>query len=410
MAKNVKFLFPSKSKIERPVNDLDKQPGDYDIVSLEDEILELMAKTANVEKNVKTNKPQRFDEEPIMMDIPVQELGVARSIQRPFSISHAVDIAINKWDSRRPLFPQVVINSVTGQKLIIEGNHTSISKGYRAANGKYPDYSSDKWRELPIRCQVVILHPDKNGHVDMSFARDIFIGTNGEDRLDLDDFDIYKNLVLKVRQDYAGNISKCDDNDAKKMYAIQLACESHTMYPVHPRSGRNTTLPGAITHISELMKMSVDGVNFMGKQHKKFWDDLKVDSMELKPMEVLRKLIDKNKSNPDEFHSKEHEHFMYEMAVIQQKFGGSPAGFREFANSVVWPEYYRRKEGSLADDKGAKTPGSNFALVLWLKLHKKAGFVYNCIPNDIYTKFNENGIDCVDCLPNSKQKILKEFV
>jgi hypothetical protein len=403
-----KFAFHTQKKIERPTNVLDKKPGDYDLVSLEDEILDLIQKTENTDKTCKNNKPQRYDQEPVCKDIPIKDLQVAGSIQRPFSVPHALGIAVRKWDSRRPFFPLVVFNPLTLENWIIEGNHTSMSKGYRAAKGLYPDVKSKKWNELKIRCQVIELEPDEDGNVDMSFAREIFLGTNGGDRLKLDDFDKYQNYVLLVRQDYAGDISKCDDNKARKMYGIQLACESNLMCPVHPRSEKNTTLPGAITNVEALMKMSVDGVNFTGKHHRKFWDNLKVDSIELVPMEKLRKLIDNNKSDPDEFQSAQFDTFMYEMAVVMQKFGGTPAGFRNFATQV-WQEYYCRKEGVLADEK-IPDPKSEFSLVLWLKLHQKVGGTYKCIPNSIYTQqFVENNIDCVDCIPKSKQKIFKEF-
>lgn len=409
-----KFNFEfSKEKIkQRPVNVLDKEPGDYDVISLKDEIQEVVnrLKRGKIKpiKN-KNNKAQRYDEQPICMDLPIEELDVARSIQRPYSMTHAADIGLYKWHSYRPLFPIVVYNPITKKYWIIEGNHTSIAQGVRAAMGYYPDFSdTENWTQLKIRCQVVILKPDENGNVDLSFCRDHFLGTNGDDRLPLDEFDIYQNLVLKVRQDCYGNLDICDDNQAKKMYSIQLSCEKHKLVPVHPRSGVNTRLPGAITHIKALMAMSVDDVDFTGKQHEKFWGNLVVDAIELLPMQKLRKLIDKSKSDPDEFQSKQHEAFMYEMAVVMQKFGGTPAGFRDFAVQV-WEEYYRRSNGVLADDK-VPSPKKDFSLVLWLKLHKKVGGKYNCIPSSIYTtQFVENGVDAVDCVPKSKQKIFKEF-
>ena len=401
-----KFNYTKEKNIERPVNVLDKKPGDYDIVSLESEIETVLSKVKFDPKKSKSNKPQRYDEQPVVMDLEVSVLGIARSVQRPFSITHCTGIAYHKWDSRRPLFPIVVYNPLTIKYLIVEGNHTSMAQGIRAANGCYPDVSTDEWRNLKIRCQVVTLVPDENGNVDMSFCRDHFLGTNGDDRLALDDFDLYQNYVLKVRQDYAGDTSKCDDTHSIKMFNLQEIAETWDMYPVHPRSGRDTCLAGAINHVAAFMKLSVDDVEFIGKNHKKFWDNLVVDSIELLPLSTLRKLIDKNKPNPDEFNSKQHAKFMLEMAVVMQKFGTTPAGFRDFAVRV-WEEYYNRT--ALVVEKKVPAPNKDFSLILWLKLHKKVGGAYNAIPASVYTRFIEDGVDVVDCLPKEKHKIFKEF-
>lgn len=401
-----KFNYTKEKNIERPVNVLDKKPGDYDIVSLESEIETVLGKVAFDSKKSKSKKPQRYDEQPQVMDLMIAVMRIARSVQRPFSIAHCTGIAYDKWDSRRPLFPIVVFNPLTQEYLLVEGNHTSIAQGIRAANGCYPDVAAEGWRNLKIRCQVVTLVPDENGNVDMSFCRDHFLGTNGDDRLALDDFDWYQNYVLKVRQDYAGDISKCDDPRSIKMFNLQEVAESWDMYPVHPRSGRNTCLAGAINHVAAWMKLVVDDAEFIGKNHKKFWDNLVVDSIELLPLSTLRKLIDKHKPNPDEFNSKQHAKFMLEMAVVMQKFGTTPAGFRDFAVRV-WEEYYNRT--ALVVEKKVPAPNKDFSLILWLKLHKKVGGAYNVIPASVYTRFIEDGVDVVDCLPKEKHKIFKEF-
>lgn len=401
-----KFAFSKEKVTERPENVLDKKPGDYDVISLESEILSVMGQVKANPADYKNTKPQSYSQQPEVMDLEVEILHVARSIQRPFSMPHCTSIAFENWDSRRPLFPIVVYNPIIDQYWIIEGNHTSIAQGVRAAMGFYPDVDQKTWKKLKVRCQVVTLVPDEHGNVDMSFCRDHFMGTNGDDRLDLADFDLYQNYVLKVRQDYAGDISKCDDNKAKLMYNLQETAESWDMYPVHPRSGRNTGLPGAINHLAAFMKLKVDDVEFIGKNHKTYWDNLVVDALELSPMSVLRKIIDQNKSNPKEFSSKEHKQFMLEMAVVMQKFGTTPSGFRDFATRV-WEEYHNKT--AIVKEKKIPQPHKDFSLVLWLKLHKKAGGSYNPIPANVYNKFIEGGVDAVDCLSPAKQKIFSEF-
>jgi hypothetical protein len=404
------FVFKkSKAKVkERAFNDLDKKPGDYDIIPLVDEIREVLSRigTTHNPKNNKSKKPQLFFEMPILMDLPAFLLKVARAIQRPYNISHAIDIAFLHWDSRRPLFPIVVYNPITDEYWIIEGNHTSIAIGARAATGHFSDVDSTDWENIKIRCQVVKLIPDEKGNVDMSFCRDHFTGTNGDSREPLDKYDFYKNHVLKVRQDYAGDLSKCDDDKAKIYYNLQMTSEKWDMFPVHPRSGRNTTLPGAITHTAAFMKLKVADVDFIGRNHKEFWDNEVVDAIELGPMSTLRKLI-KKYATSDEFNSKEHKEFMYEMAVVMQKFGTTPEGFRAFAGKI-WQEYYKRT--SLVVEDKIPEPHKDFSLILWLKLHKKVGGQYDYIPASTYTRFSENGIDAVDCLPAEKKKIFKEFV
>jgi hypothetical protein len=403
---NFVFNYSKEKVTERPINVLDKDPGDYDIITLEDEINQVLAKMKLDANRKKSNRPQRYDEQPIVMDLFITELKVARSIQRPFSMAHSLNIAFDSWDSRRPLFPIVVFNPLSGEYLIVEGNHTSISQGIRAATGEYPDVNKDEWRKLKVRCQVVVLMPDDDGNVDMSFCRDHFIGTNGDDRMALADFDIYQNLVLKVRQDYAGDIDKCEDPKAIENFNRQVTGEYYNLYPVHPRSGRNTMLAGAVNHLSAWMKLKIDDIDFLGKNHQQFWDNLDVDAIELLPMQALRRLINNAKSNPDEFHSKQHKQFMYEMAVVMQKFGTTPSGFRDFAVQV-WNEFYNKT--ALVAEKKIPQPPKDFSLIIWLKLHQKVGGKYSSIPAKVYTKFIEQGIDAVDCLPKAKQKILKEF-
>ena len=94
------------------------------------------------------------------------------------------------------------------------------------------------------------------------------------------------------------------------------------------------------------------------------------------------------------------------MAVVMQKFGTTPAGFRDFAVRV-WEEYYNRT--ALVVEKKVPAPNKDFSLILWLKLHKKVGGAYNAIPASVYTRFIEDGVDVVDCLPKEKHKIFKEF-
>lgn len=403
-----KFVFVhNKVKVkERPVDVLDKQPGDYDVVTLESEILDVISKASFDPADNKSTKPQKYSEQPVLMDLPVEVLKVARSIQRPYSMTHCIDIAFLKWDSRRPLFPIVVYNPIIDEYWIIEGNHTSISQGARAATGFYPDVKKNNWKKLKIRCQVVKLVPDENGNVDMTFCRDHFTGTNGDDRLKLADFDMFQNRVLKVKQDLAGDISKCDDDKAKTMFRLYTAAVKYNMIPVHPRSGKNTMLPGAINNLAAFTKLSIDDVDFIGKNHREYWDNEVVDAIELLPMSVLRKLINKNKINTKEFTSKEHNQFMLEMAVVMQKFGTTPAGFRDFAVEV-WKEFHNRTV--LVRTKKIPEPPKDFSLNLWLKLHKKVGGSYKCIPAEVYTRFNLHGIDAVDCIPVSKHKIFTEF-
>lgn len=403
-----KFVFNhSKEKVtERPENVLDKKPGDYDVVSLESEILSVIGQINVDPADNKSTKPQQYSQQPEVMDLAVKVLGVARAIQRPFSVPHCTNIAFTNWDSRRPLFPIVTYNPLTKEYWIVEGNHTSMAQGIRAAMGFYPDVNKKTWKNLKIRCQVVTLVPDANGNVDMSFCRDHFMGTNGGDRLDLADFDLYQNYVLKVRQDLAGDLTLCTDNKARLMFNLQNTAELWDMYPVHPRSGRNTTLPGAVNHIAAFMQLTVDDVDFIGKNHKTYWDNEVVDSIELKPLATLRALIDQNKPGPNEFQSAQHAQFMLEMAVVMQKFGTTPSGFRDFAVRV-WEEFHANT--AILKTKKTPAPPADFSLVLWLKLHQKVGGSYNCIPAKVYNKYIEGGVDAVNCLPLAKQKIFTEF-
>jgi len=94
------------------------------------------------------------------------------------------------------------------------------------------------------------------------------------------------------------------------------------------------------------------------------------------------------------------------MACVMQKFGTTPAGFRDFAVQV-WENYYRKT--ALVPEKKTPQPQKDFSLVLWLKLHKKVGGNYACIPSNVYARFNDAGVDVISCLPKAKHKLIKDF-
>ena len=94
---NFVFNHSEETVTERPVNVLDKSPGDYDIITLEDEIIQVLNKMKLDANRKISNRPQRYDEQPIVMDLFITELKVARSIQRPFSMSHSLNIGFDRW-------------------------------------------------------------------------------------------------------------------------------------------------------------------------------------------------------------------------------------------------------------------------------------------------------------------------
>lgn len=396
-SKAFKFVWtPNNTKLSKkdyPVNELDKQPGQLDEVSIEDIAKQFMSsaqcktlKEILKNKNYVNKRPQRFDETPEPKKLKIKALFSALMVQRPVNFDHVMKI-VAYWDSRRPMTINVTYNPLVNKYYITDGQHTVMAYAIRAFLGLFPDVNKKDWLDLAINCQVVET-------ADFSFAREHFLGINGDDKLPLTPFDYWKNNVLGKRQD-SPNADTLDTYETA--FAKQVVLESNNIFPVHQESD-DRMKASALVHVNNLDKMNIDDIEFMAKNHSTYWPTEVLDPMEMLPLQELRNKCIKAGAHTD---SAEFAEFMRDLnATIKVTAGG----FAEFKNLTqrVYPEYYEAAHGD--SSKGIPKDAS---LVLLLKMYKAAGGKYKYAPQSLLGKYSENNTDLFDHLPLAKRKLFK---
>jgi hypothetical protein len=195
---NFKFTWVSNSqnvtKKDLPENVLDKQKGYIDqnsIVNLVEDFkkspdinkLKKILLSADYETKRK-GKPQRYDQLPKLMRIKIRMLFTALAVQRKIDWDHVINIVTN-WDSRRPATVNVIFDTKTNTFYITDGQHTVMAIAIRALLGLFPDVKPTDYLDVEVNCQVVETS-------DFSFAREHFLGINGEYKLSILPFDFHK--------------------------------------------------------------------------------------------------------------------------------------------------------------------------------------------------------------------------
>jgi hypothetical protein len=217
----------------------------------------------------------------------------------------------------------------------------------------FPDINPEDWLDIEVNCQVV-----ETG--DFSFAREHFLGINGDDKLPINPFETHKIHVFSKRLD-------SPDKETQEKYElasrIQTELECWNLIPVHPDSPERFK-SGSVTHVNLLKKLDVADVRFFGNNHSTYWDQEPLDSMEMLPFQDLRRRLEKD---GEDFDSVDHKQFMQDLNTIVKEIAG---GWAEFKNLTqrVYPEYYRQARNE--DPNGVPKDAS---LVLMLQLYEKAG-------------------------------------
>jgi hypothetical protein len=361
-----KFTWVSNSaKVtakDRPTNELDKQPGYIDSNSIEGlaklfadspEYTQLKQKLETAEfKTSRRGKPQRYNQMPKMKKIAIRYLLSALAVQRKINFEHLIRI-ITTWDSRRPATINIIKLPKSNTCYITDGQHTVLAIALRAKLGMFPDINPEDWLDIEVNCQVV-----ETG--DFSFAREHFLGINGDDKLPINPFETHKIHVFSKRLD-------SPDKETQEKYElasrIQTELECWNLIPVHPDSPERFK-SGSVTHVNLLKKLDVADVRFFGNNHSTYWDQEPLDSMEMLPFQDLRRRLEKD---GEDFDSVDHKQFMQDLNTIVKEIAG---GWAEFKNLTqrVYPEYYRQARNE--DPNGVPKDAS---LVLMLQLYEKAG-------------------------------------
>jgi len=414
---------PNSQKVQkedRPVNELDKQDGYVDQRSIIDLIFEFVQKdvvdrvkkdlakdtklkdfaeamsvqtaSPNVQKiksilkseenkSVQKGKPIRYNQMPVLKRIKIRELFTALAVQRKIDWNHLIHIIIN-WDSRRPATINVIWHPTHKCYYITDGQHTVLAIAVRAMLGLFPDIDPNDYLDIEVNCQVVETS-------DFSFAREHFLGINGEDKLPILPYDIHKIHVFSSRL----------DNSPQEKYILaerkQSELEKFNMIPVHPESV-DRFKPGALIDVHLVSKLDKDDITFIGEMHDTYWPQEPVDPMELLPFQDLRKRLIKEGAD---FNSSEFKEFMRDLNAIVKEVAG---GFAEFKNLTqqVYPEYHERAFG----ERPAGCP-RDASLVLLIQLYEKAGGTYQYVPNSLLTRYKENGKNMFQCLSKEKREL-----
>jgi hypothetical protein len=347
---------------DRPINELDQQPGYIDSHSIEglvnlfsgsSEYKQLKQLLEKAEfKTSRKGKPQRYNQMPKMKRIAIRHLLSALAVQRKINFDHLIKIITN-WDSRRPATINVIKLPNSDTCYITDGQHTVLAIALRAKLGLFPDVDPKDWLDIEVNCQVVETS-------DFSFAREHFLGINGEDKLPINPFETHKINTFGKRLD---SPNKETQEKYELANRIQTELESWNLVPVHPNSP-DRFKAGAVNHVNLLSKLDVADIRFFGKNHSTYWDQEPLDAMEMLPFQDLRRRLEKD---GEDFDSAEHHQFMKDLNALVKEVAGGWAEFKNLTQQV-YPLYYRQARNE--DPSGVPKDAS---LVLLLQLYEKAG-------------------------------------
>lgn len=376
---------------DRPENKLDKKPGyveqrsileiiqEFKGKNLVKEIKDILASEDN--KREQKGKPIQYKQMPELKRIKIRELFTALAVQRQIDWDHLIHI-ITTWDSRRPATVNVIYHPILKLYFITDGQHTVLAIAIRALLGMFPDVDPSDYLDVEVNCQVVETS-------DFSFAREHFLGINGEDKLEILPFDIHKIHVFGSRL----------DNSPQEKYRLaerkQTELEKYNLIPVHPASG-DRFKPGALLDVNRIKQLDTVDITFIGENHNTYWPQEPVDSMELLPFQDLRRRLEKEGAD---FNSQAFKDFMRDLNAIVKEVAG---GFAEFKNLTqqVYPEYHERAFG----ERPSGCP-RDASLVLLVQLYVQAGGTYTFLPRSLTTRYLENGKSMFQCLPKAKREL-----
>jgi hypothetical protein len=320
---------------------------------------------------------------PRLEQIPILYLFTALAVQRKIDWDHLFRI-VTTWDSRRPATVNVIRLPGTNTYYITDGQHTVLAIAIRAMLGLFDDVDPKDWKNVLVNCQVIETS-------DFSFAREHFLGINGEDKLPILPFDTHKIHVFGNRL----------DNSKQEKYVMsnrkQVAFEEYNLIPVHPESPERFKA-GAVVHTNLIKKLDVEDIKFFGENHNTYWPQEPLDSIEMLPFQELRKKLIKEGAD---FSSPEFKEFMRDLNALVKEVAGGWAEFKNLTQQV-YPLYYKRAFG----DSPAGCP-KDASLVLLMQLYQKAGGAYQYVPKSLTSRYCENKTQMFNQLDTAKRELFK---
>lgn len=385
--------LPTVADAERPVNTLDKKPDDHEAKSLESLVNTFLADPLSniARRNLKKNKKLlSYGKLAYYAAIKLRELWSALAVQRPINNGHIKKI-LESYDEYKVQYVNVLKIKIQNKYYyyIIDGQHTAVTYGVAAQWGYYEadGITAENWLDVEVKCQVVECN-------NFTFAREHFLGINGNDKLKLAYFDKWKNYVLSKKQDNPNTITKDLYENANIKQDIMV---SYGIIPVHEQDDENFDKPGAFVRVDLLKDMTEEEMHWWCQIHQWNWDYRAVDSFEVLPMVNLRHKIKGTKSLTNQ----PVKDFILVLGNIIRNTVGSPAEFRRLTEST-FKEWYK------ITNPGEKVPScpADASLALLLQIYYEHGGTFKNISKTFMDDYDDNGYTLFHALPQETQNFI----
>lgn len=390
---------PKVNAKDRAFNELDKKPDQHDAKSIEQLVKEFLNDpisnlTLKSLKKAGKTKIQKLTEWAYPLDITLKSLLSALAVQRPINWKHIKKIN-ERYNPLKVQFVNVLKIKHKGKYYyyVIDGQHTATVIGVRAFWGLIEGYDESNWTDVPIRCQVVECE-------NFIFARELFLGMNGDDKLELARFDRWKNMVLGKRQD-SPNDELEEHPEWEDAYTQQLILESYGIIPVHENNKEQVRQPGAFTRVDLIKDMGPDDLHWICQAHQLNWDDKPFDSFEVMPMKRLR---DRFKCDTS-FKNTEVKKFITELGNIIKNTVKTPAGWRTLTEKT-YKDWIKAVNGDDAPKKISVDEEASLALLL--QSYYRAGGKFGKLRKSFLDDFKSNNYELFDALPEDFKKNIEK--
>jgi hypothetical protein len=339
---------------DRAPNVLDRDPEEHDAKLLTD-IVEDFCEEGVLEEIEELLKDKgvfiafSYEDYAKPEEITLSKLFSALAVQRPISKKHLRKIQEN-YNHLKVQTPIVLKIKYHGHwyYYIVDGQHTAATQGIRARMGLIKDIAKENWGEVKIRCSVVEC-------ANFTFAREIFLGINGEDKLELAYFDKWKNYVLGARQDNA------DNEFWKDCLELHEILEEFGIHPIHKDEPENIKrMAGAFVDVHLIEDKTPEEVRWIARLHQMLWDDKPMDSFEVDPMLLLRSKFRKDSSLDNRYVYS----FVKELGSLIRHTAGSPSGWKKYTQKT-YPLWFKSTHPDEADKKISIPDDASLALLLF---------------------------------------------
>ena len=385
--------LPTVDASERPENTLNKKPGDNEAKSLESIVNEFIDSPLSkiTKANLKKSKKVlSYKQLPYYDEITLRDLMSALAVQRPVNQGHIKKI-LERYDEKKVQYVNVLKIKHKGKYhyYIIDGQHTAVTYGVFARWGYYEadGISTDNWLDVKVKCQVVEFH-------NFTFAREHFLGINGDDKLKLAYFDKWKNYVLAKRQDNPNTTTLDIYEDA---FAKQVILESYGIIAIHEKDDDNADKPGAFKRVDLLKELTDEEMHWWCQIHQWNWDYRSVDSFEVLPMVNLRNKIKGTKS----LKNADVKKFVITLGNIIRNITGSPEMFRQLAENA-FKEWYKTAN---PDEKVPSIP-ADASLALLLQIYYQGGGTFTNVSKAFMDDYDDNDYTMFHALPQELQDLV----